>query len=209
MPPSSAAALPTTMPHPAGFRHTSQSAPNEPPQLRRGLLRLLWKPLERHERQPELRQRHVRPLEAKAPEPADCRPLVMGRIGAAQEQADPESVVEVDGGELSRSGANERQVLGVEGAAEASIGTSLVASLACVSRRRGPYALRHTFATEALAAGVSIFQLARLMGASTEMIDRHYGHLVPDSEDVLRDLLTRRSGGVVATGPVGDTDGNA
>jgi integrase len=30
--------------------------------------------------------------------------------------------------------------------------------------RRGPYCLRHTFATEALAAGVSIFELARLMG---------------------------------------------
>ena len=34
------------------------------------------------------------------------------------------------------------------------------------SRRRGPYHLRHTFATEALAAGVSIFELARLMGTS-------------------------------------------
>ena len=31
--------------------------------------------------------------------------------------------------------------------------------------RRGPYHLRHTFATEALAAGVSIFELSRLMGA--------------------------------------------
>jgi integrase len=31
--------------------------------------------------------------------------------------------------------------------------------------RRGPYHLRHTFATEALAAGVSIFELARIMGA--------------------------------------------
>jgi integrase len=30
--------------------------------------------------------------------------------------------------------------------------------------KRGPYHLRHTFATEALAAGVSIFELARLMG---------------------------------------------
>ena len=32
--------------------------------------------------------------------------------------------------------------------------------------RRGPYHLRHTFATEALAAGISIFELSRLMGAS-------------------------------------------
>jgi integrase len=32
--------------------------------------------------------------------------------------------------------------------------------------KRGPYHLRHTFATEALAAGGSIFELARLMGTS-------------------------------------------
>lgn len=38
--------------------------------------------------------------------------------------------------------------------------------------RRGPYHLRHTFATEALAAGVSILELSRLMGASVEEIDR-------------------------------------
>ena len=37
--------------------------------------------------------------------------------------------------------------------------------------KRGPYHLRHTFATEALAAGVSIFELARLMGTSVAMID--------------------------------------
>ena len=43
--------------------------------------------------------------------------------------------------------------------------------------RRGPYHLRHTFATEALAGGVSIFELSRLMGASVKEIDRTYGHL--------------------------------
>jgi integrase len=65
-------------------------------------------------------------------------------------------------------------------------------------QRRGPYHLRHTFATEALAAGVSIFQLARLMGASVKTIDRTYGHLAHDSENHLRDLLASRSGDVVA-----------
>jgi integrase len=40
-------------------------------------------------------------------------------------------------------------------------------------KRRGPYHLRHTFATEALAAGVSIFELARLLGASVKVIDRN------------------------------------
>jgi integrase len=49
-------------------------------------------------------------------------------------------------------------------------------------RVRGPYHLRHTFATEALAAPVSIFELARLMGTSVAMIDRTYGHLARDSE---------------------------
>ncbi len=65
--------------------------------------------------------------------------------------------------------------------------------------KRGPYHLRHTFATEALAAGVSIFQLSRLMGASVETIEAHYGHLARDSEDTLRELLAARSGVDVAS----------
>jgi len=59
--------------------------------------------------------------------------------------------------------------------------------------QRGPYALRHTFATEALAAGVSIFELARLMGTSVAMIDRTYGHLARDSEEAIRARLEARS----------------
>jgi len=65
--------------------------------------------------------------------------------------------------------------------------------------KRGPYELRHTFASEALAAGVSIFQLSRLMGASVETIEMHYGHLVRESEDHLRGLLAARSGVEVAS----------
>jgi integrase len=60
--------------------------------------------------------------------------------------------------------------------------------------KRGPYALRHTFATEALAAGVSTFELARVMGTSVAMIDRTYGHLARDSEDSIRDRLDARTG---------------
>ena len=59
--------------------------------------------------------------------------------------------------------------------------------------RRGPYHLRHTFATEALAAGVSIFELARVMGASVKEIDRTYGHLARDSEDAIRARLEARA----------------
>lgn len=58
--------------------------------------------------------------------------------------------------------------------------------------RRGPYALRHTFATEALAAGISTFELSRLMGSSIEMIERTYGHLAQDSEQRIRARLEAR-----------------
>jgi integrase len=59
--------------------------------------------------------------------------------------------------------------------------------------KRGPYHLRHTFATEALAAGISIFELARLMGTSVRMIDKTYGHLARDSEESLRARLDARA----------------
>jgi hypothetical protein len=49
--------------------------------------------------------------------------------------------------------------------------------------------MRHTFASLAIAAGVSLFYLARLMGSSVEQIDRTYGHMLPDSEEYLRGLL--------------------
>jgi integrase len=58
--------------------------------------------------------------------------------------------------------------------------------------RRGPYHLRHTFASEALAAGISIFELARVMGTSVKEIDRTYGHLAHDSEDAIRARLEAR-----------------
>ena len=59
--------------------------------------------------------------------------------------------------------------------------------------KRGPYHLRHTFATEALAAGVSTFELSRVMGTSLQMIDQHYGHLARDSEGSIRARLDARS----------------
>jgi integrase len=40
------------------------------------------------------------------------------------------------------------------------------------------YDLRSTFATDALAAGVAIHALARIMGTSVRMIERHYGTLL-------------------------------
>jgi integrase len=40
------------------------------------------------------------------------------------------------------------------------------------------YDLRSTFASNALAAGVTVFELARVMGTSVAMIEHHYGALI-------------------------------
>lgn len=50
---------------------------------------------------------------------------------------------------------------------------------------RTPYALRHTFASFAIAAPtpISTFEIARMMGTSVEQIEKTYGHLLPDALD--------------------------
>ena len=45
---------------------------------------------------------------------------------------------------------------------------------------RGPYTLRHTYASWSIAAGVSLFDLSRLMGTSVEQLDKVYGHLLAE-----------------------------
>ena len=59
-------------------------------------------------------------------------------------------------------------------------------------RRRTPariYDLRSTFARNALAAGVIVFELARIMGTSVPMIERHYGALLDGAgADIARRL---------------------
>jgi hypothetical protein len=51
------------------------------------------------------------------------------------------------------------------------------------------YDLRSTFASNSLAAGVTVFELARLMGTSASMIERHYGTLVEGAgADIARRL---------------------
>lgn len=47
-----------------------------------------------------------------------------------------------------------------------------------VARPARIYDLRSTFASRAIAAGVSVFELARVMGTSVRMIERHYGTLL-------------------------------
>jgi integrase len=59
---------------------------------------------------------------------------------------------------------------------------------------RRPYDLHHTFATFALRAGISTFDLSRFMGASLTMIDRHYGHLARDGREHAASLLDALAG---------------
>jgi integrase len=59
---------------------------------------------------------------------------------------------------------------------------------------RPPYALRHSYAAWAIAAGIGLFELARMMGTSVEQIDRTYGHMLPDSIDRARTALEAFNG---------------
>jgi hypothetical protein len=57
------------------------------------------------------------------------------------------------------------------------------------SRPARIYDLRSTFASNALAAGVSVFELGRIMGTSVAMIERHYGTLIEGAgADITRRL---------------------
>jgi hypothetical protein len=47
-----------------------------------------------------------------------------------------------------------------------------------VKRPARIYDLRSTFGSNAIAAGIDVFELARVMGTSIEMIERHYGTLL-------------------------------
>jgi integrase len=51
-----------------------------------------------------------------------------------------------------------------------------------IARPARIYDLRSTFASNALAAGISVFELARLMGTSVLMIERSYGALLDGAE---------------------------
>jgi integrase len=51
------------------------------------------------------------------------------------------------------------------------------------------YDLRSTFASNALAAGVTVFELARVMGTSVRMIERHYGALLDGAHNVIASRL--------------------
>jgi hypothetical protein len=54
---------------------------------------------------------------------------------------------------------------------------------------RGSTHLRSTFASNALAAGVTVFELARVMGTSVRMIERHYGALLDGAHTIIASRL--------------------
>jgi hypothetical protein len=41
--------------------------------------------------------------------------------------------------------------------------------------------MRHTFVSEAIAAGIPTFEIARMAGTSVLQIEKTYGHLLADS----------------------------
>lgn len=64
-----------------------------------------------------------------------------------------------------------------------------------VERPARVYDLRSTFASTALAAGVTIFELARIMGNSVEMVERHYGTLLDGSAASIASRLSQFEAG--------------
>jgi integrase len=65
------------------------------------------------------------------------------------------------------------------------------------------YDLRSTFASNALAAGVAVFELARIMGTSVAMIERSYGTLIEGAgADIARRLAAFEGNSTEAFGPL-------
>jgi len=48
---------------------------------------------------------------------------------------------------------------------------------------RNSYAMRYSYASWCLAAGMNTFAVAKRMGTSVQMIDDTYGHLISDSSE--------------------------
>ena len=68
---------------------------------------------------------------------------------------------------------------------------SLAVETAGVEKPARLYDLRSTFASNALAAGTTTFELARIMGTSVGMIEAHYGALIDTAHDGILARLER------------------
>lgn len=71
-----------------------------------------------------------------------------------------------------------------------------LAEAAQVEKNITAYSLRHSYGTRMAAAGVPLLDLARIMGTSVAMIERHYGHYCPErgAAHVLRVFGTEAMG---------------
>jgi integrase len=58
-----------------------------------------------------------------------------------------------------------------------------------IARPARVYDLRSTFASNALAAGITVYELARIMGTSVSMIEAHYGALLDTAHTTLLERL--------------------
>jgi hypothetical protein len=56
------------------------------------------------------------------------------------------------------------------------------------------YDPRSTFASNALAAGITMYELARIMGTSVGMVEAHYGALLDAAHESLLERLEAISG---------------
>jgi hypothetical protein len=56
-------------------------------------------------------------------------------------------------------------------------------------REASPDLRRSTFASNALAVGITVYELARIMGTSVSMIEAHYGALLDTAHDSLLERL--------------------
>ena len=65
-------------------------------------------------------------------------------------------------------------------------------------RTRTLYSLRHTYATAAILGGTDLHTLARQMGTSVAMLERHYSHLTPSMRAPHLALVVDASGSVGA-----------
>ena len=53
------------------------------------------------------------------------------------------------------------------------------------------YDVRSTFAANALAVGITVYELARITGTSVSMIEAHYGALLDTAHESLLERLER------------------
>jgi len=53
-----------------------------------------------------------------------------------------------------------------------------------------PHVMRHTFASLLLIDGRSLFKVAKWMGDSTAVVEKHYGHLCPSDDEIEDKPLT-------------------